>query len=85
MTPEASADLLAFFFLLFVDLLRVVLVLFVAWLLVPQRPQCPQCRHETSPVEGSFLLRWLLLQRRWCMACGWTGLARRATLLQSAK
>lgn len=61
-------------------LLRVALVLLVVWLLVPRRRYCPHCGETTDGVVTPALPRWLRLERRWCMACGWAGLARRPFL-----
>lgn len=57
-------------------LLRVALVLGAMWLLVPPRRSCPQCRNEALVRVASRAARLLRLERRWCLACGWQGLAR---------
>ncbi len=48
---------------------------------LPTGPLCPHCLSETLWIQGSLLSRVPLprrplIQRRWCPACGWDGLAR---------
>lgn len=57
-------------------LLRVALVLGAMWLLVPSRRCCPRCRSEALVRVASRAAGLLGLERRWCLACGWQGLAR---------
>jgi len=64
-------------------LLRVALVLLVVWLLLPRRRRCPHCGEATDGVVTPAPARWLRLERRWCMACGWAGLAKRPFLVTS--
>jgi hypothetical protein len=60
-------------------LLRLAMVLGVAYFLVPRGPLCPHCHVEMLPVRHALLDRLLPgLQRRWCLQCGWHGVARRA-------
>lgn len=59
-------------------LIRVVFMGLFLWLLLSVGPACPACRGETIRVRMRGA-RWLLgVERRWCMACGWEGLTRRA-------
>ena len=59
-------------------LLRLAMVLGVAYLLVPRGPLCPHCHVEMLPLRHALLDRLLPgLQRRWCLQCGWHGVARR--------
>lgn len=57
--------------------LRVALVCSVVWLLVPRRARCPHCNDEAIPLVGNRVLGILRLERRWCMACGWSGISKR--------
>src|SRR5437868_3353897 len=58
--------------------LRLLLVAVVVWLLIPRRRTCPHCAQMTDPIAGPAGLKYLLLERRWCMGCGWNGVARKA-------
>src|SRR6185503_3322931 len=72
-----NAEILLAFVLFATVLLRVFLVAIVAWLMVPRRDKCPQCSEATVPLLESHLLRYVRLERRWCLACGWNGVARK--------
>ena len=50
-------------------LLRVAIVTAVVYLLLPQGALCPHCNVEMVAVP--------VLQRRWCLECGWNGVVRR--------
>jgi hypothetical protein len=59
-------------------LLRLAMVLGVAYFLVPRGPACPHCDMDMLPVRHALLDRCLPgLQRRWCLSCGWNGVVRR--------
>lgn len=59
-------------------LLRLAMILGVAYFLVPRGPLCPHCQVEMLPLRHPVLDRVLPgLQRRWCMECGWNGVVRR--------
>lgn len=60
-------------------LLRIGLILGVAWVVVPRRKACPHCHAGTIALVTSPLLRRVRLQRRWCV-CGWSGLSKRVTV-----
>jgi len=76
-SPEESADVLTAILLFALDGFRLVLIAFVAWLIVPRHRACPQCGEPTDLVQAPRALRWLLLEKRWCLKCGWTGVARK--------
>lgn len=58
--------------------MRVVIVTAVVYLLLPRGPLCPQCGIEMAGLRNRFFDRLLpLLQRRWCLECGWNGVVRR--------
>ena len=48
---------------------------------LPAGRECPRCAGETLPIK-SRMLRPLrsLASLRWCMACGWEGVARHAVV-----
>lgn len=70
--------MLVVFVLLATVLLRVALVTAVAYLLLPRGPLCPHCSNEMMPIRNRFFDRLLpVLQRRWCLECGWNGVVRR--------
>lgn len=58
-------------------LLRLGLVLGLVWLIIPRRPKCPHCQEPTSGLVSGRSLRWISLERRWCMECGWEGIGKR--------
>lgn len=59
-------------------LLRLAMIVGVAYFLVPRGPLCPHCQVEMLPLRHAVLDRVLPgLQRRWCMECGWNGVVRR--------
>lgn len=59
-------------------LLRVVLVTWVVYLLLPRGPQCRTCQTIMLRLQNRFLDGWLrVLERRWCLTCGWNGVVRR--------
>jgi hypothetical protein len=47
-------------------------------LIFPRRRTCPQCNEVTVPILELTYLRFLALERRWCMSCGWNGIARKS-------
>src|SRR5437762_4501176 len=58
--------------------MRVAIVTAVVYLLLPRGPLCPHCAIEMVPLRNRFLDRLLpVLQRRWCLECGWDGVVRR--------
>lgn len=71
-------------YLLLVFLVPVVLSAVVSYRALPRTADCPLCAGDTLVVRRPWfrLLSRVLprarLQRRWCMKCGWEGLARAA-------
>jgi len=64
--------------LLFTVLLRFIIITAVVYLLLPAGPLCPHCKVDMLSVRNRFIDTFLpMLQRRWCMECGWNGLTRR--------
>lgn len=58
-------------------LLRLALVSLVLWLLLSVRRGCPQCGQQTELLVTPLLLRWLKIERRCCLTCGWSGIGRK--------
>ena len=59
-------------------LMRVVIVTAVVYLLLPQGPRCPHCQVDMVAIKNRFFDRLVpLLERRWCLECGWNGVVRR--------
>src|ERR1043166_7369233 len=55
-------------------LMRVAIILAVAYLLLPRGPLCPHCGIEMVALRNRFFDRLVpALQRRWCLDCGWGG------------
>jgi len=70
--------MLAVVVLLALVLLRVLLLCLVAYLLVPAGRYCPACGAETVPLARAGLVRLVRgIERRWCMACGWSWYRKR--------
>src|SRR2546430_6143051 len=64
--------------LLVTVLLRVAIVTAVVYLLLPQGLLCPHCNFEMVAIRNRVLDRLVpVLQRRWCLECGWNGVVRR--------
>ncbi|MGH7529671.1 MAG: hypothetical protein ACREMN_04750 [Gemmatimonadales bacterium] len=60
-------------------LLRFTLVVAVVYLLLPRGRACPRCGDRLVPIHHGMLTRVLpMLVHGWCLACGWSGLVRRA-------
>lgn len=72
-----TADTLTVLFLFSTVALRVALVALVIWLLIPRRRRCPACGADTAALVTGRVLTWLALERRWCLDCGWAGVAKR--------
>jgi hypothetical protein len=59
-------------------LLRFGLVAVLTYVLLPRGPTCPQCAAQLTLIRNTFLQRVVpLLERRWCLECGWQGVVRR--------
>jgi hypothetical protein len=60
-------------------LLRAGIVLSVVYLVLPKAFSCPRCADRLTRIRHPVLQRLLpLVEHRWCMGCGWSGIARRA-------
>ena len=58
--------------------LRLAVVIGAVYLLLPRGPVCRACDVEMVRIRNRFLERWLpVLERRWCLECGWSGVVRR--------
>ena len=73
-----KSEILIVAVLLFTVLLRFAIIIGVAYLLLPRGMTCPRCGYEMMPIRNMLLDRVLpLVQRRWCLDCGWNGVTRR--------
>lgn len=51
------------------------------FLFLPSGRDCPRCATETVPIRSRLLYPIRRLAAvRWCMACGWEGVARHAVM-----
>lgn len=51
------------------------------FLFLPSGRDCPRCAHETLPIRSGMLRPVRSLATlRWCMSCGWEGVARHAAV-----
>ena len=76
-STEADFSVVTFIVLLAAVAIRVALVLFVVWWLIPARRRCPHCGELTATLVTHRGIRRIRLERRWCLTCGWEGIARR--------
>jgi hypothetical protein len=59
-------------------MLRFTIVAAVVYLMLPASRTCPRCADELALIRHSVMRRLLpLLEHRWCLRCGWSGLVRR--------
>ncbi|HMJ57735.1 MAG TPA: hypothetical protein VK467_01270 [Gemmatimonadales bacterium] len=64
--------------LLVTVLFRFALVAVLTYVLLPRGPTCPHCGAHLTLIRNTFLQRVVpLLERRWCLECGWQGVVRR--------
>jgi len=77
-----ALSLLVALYLLLVIALPLALSAGVSYRTLPEGTTCPLCRSETLLLRSrwlgwaSALLRRVVLQRRWCLSCGWEGIAK---------
>ena len=63
-------------------MLRFTIVVSVVYLLLPTARACPHCADELVLIRHPVLRRLLsLVEHRWCLRCGWTGIVRRRVRL----
>ncbi|HEX7051687.1 MAG TPA: hypothetical protein VF188_15895 [Longimicrobiales bacterium] len=75
--PRTGPLLVAFYVLLGLALLRIMVVLIGAALLIRPVSACPACFRECIAIRRPWLARlapWC--EWRWCPHCGWQGPAR---------
>ena len=59
-------------------LLRAAIVMSVVYLMLPRPFSCPRCADKLTLIHHPLLQRLLpLLEHRWCLGCGWSGVVRR--------
>lgn len=60
-------------------LLRFTIVLAVVYLILPKPFSCPRCADKLALIHHPILRRLVpQVEHRWCLHCGWSGIARRA-------
>jgi len=63
-------------------LLRFTIVGVVVYLMLPTGRGCPHCADELVLIRHPVLRRLLpVVEHRWCLRCGWTGIVRRRVRL----
>jgi hypothetical protein len=59
-------------------LLRFTIVFAVVYLILPKSFSCPRCADKLALIHHPILRRLVpQVEHRWCLGCGWSGLARR--------
>jgi hypothetical protein len=59
-------------------LLRFSIVLAVVYLMLPAKISGPRCGDKLTLIRHPLLRHLVpLIEHRWCMGCGWNGIARR--------
>ncbi len=67
-------------------LMRVAIITAVAYLLLPRGSPCPHCGADMAAIRNRLFDRLLpMLQRRWCVECGWNGIVRRVRAAPSQR
>jgi hypothetical protein len=60
-------------------LLRFAIVLAVVYFMLPATRTCPHCACDLTLIRHPVMRRLIpIVEHRWCLGCGWNGLARRA-------
>ena len=58
-------------------LLRAAIVLTFVYLMLPTKRVCPRCSEPLTLIQHAIMRRLLpLLEHRWCLQCGWSGVVR---------
>jgi predicted RNA-binding Zn-ribbon protein involved in translation (DUF1610 family) len=58
-------------------LLRAGIVLGVVYLILPKSFACPRCGDRLTLIRHPVMRRLLpLVEHRWCLGCGWSGIVR---------
>ncbi len=77
-----ALSLLVALYLLLVIALPLALSAGVSYRTLPEGTTCPLCRSDTLLLRSRLLglasavLRRVVLQRRWCLSCGWEGISK---------
>ncbi len=81
-----GVDVLVVAVLLATVMMRLAIICAVAYLLLPKGPLCPLCHVAMLPIRNRLLGRLLpVVQRRWCLECGWNGVVRRSPPVPKAE
>lgn len=70
-------DVLIVAVLLVTVVMRFVLIAALAYLVLPRGTTCPHCAAPLTPVRSGWLQALAGVEQRFCLECGWSGLARR--------
>ena len=74
-----DSEILIVIVLLATVVLRVAMVLGLAYLLVPRGLACPICNADLLPItHGRWNRLFRPLRHAWCLECGWEGVVRRS-------
>lgn len=58
-------------------MLRAGIVLTFVYFILPKKRICPLCGARLTPIKHSVLKLLLpMVEHRWCIECGWSGLVR---------
>jgi hypothetical protein len=73
-----NGEFLTVVVLLITVLMRFAIILAVVYVMLPRGSLCRRCQVEMVLIRNRFLETVLpVVQRRWCLTCGWNGVARR--------
>jgi len=62
-------------------LLRAAIVLTFVYLMLPAKRECPRCGEPLTLIKHSIMRRVLpVVEHRWCLECGWSGVVRPPSL-----
>ena len=60
-------------------LLRAGIVIMVVYHILPATRTCPRCATDLTMIRHPIMRRLLpVVEHRWCLGCGWSGLVRRS-------
>ncbi|HMG18515.1 MAG TPA: hypothetical protein VK573_07315 [Gemmatimonadales bacterium] len=61
-------------------MLRAGIVIVVVYVILPATRTCPRCATDLTLIRHPVMRRLLpVVEHRWCLGCGWSGLVRRVS------
>ena len=61
-------------------LLRAAIVLTFVYVILPAKRVCPVCGAPLTRIQHSFLRLLIpMIEYRWCLECGWSGVVRQVS------